>query len=75
VQVAAIVSADKTLCDVGVLQYPSSRDKSVQINSYAVPILNKEALKAQSASIAAVSGATITSDGYTTSLQGLLDAR
>ena len=39
----------------------------------ALPILVQETLKAQSASIDMVSGATYTSDGYVTSLQSALD--
>ncbi|QKS22241.1 FMN-binding protein [Curtobacterium sp. Csp1] len=39
----------------------------------AAPILRQEALQAQSATIQAVSGATYTSEGYTTSLQSALD--
>jgi uncharacterized protein with FMN-binding domain len=44
------------------------------INAYAVPILNSEAVSAQSANIDSVSGATVTSNGYTESLQSALDA-
>ncbi len=39
----------------------------------AVPTLIEETLEAQSADIDTVSGATITSDGYTESLQAALD--
>ncbi|MEU5661750.1 FMN-binding protein [Streptomyces longwoodensis] len=41
----------------------------------AVPKLVAETLRAQSAAIDTVSGATITSDGYKESLQAALDAR
>ncbi|MFE7169103.1 FMN-binding protein [Streptomyces sp. NPDC057616] len=41
----------------------------------AVPKLVAETLKAQSADVATVSGATITSDAYKTSLQAALDAK
>ncbi|EGX56495.1 hypothetical protein SZN_27611 [Streptomyces zinciresistens K42] len=41
----------------------------------AVPKLVAQTLEAQSADIDTVSGATITSDGYRTSLQAALDAR
>ena len=40
----------------------------------AVPVLRQEALQAQSANIDTVSGATVTSQGYITSLQAALDA-
>ncbi|MGW2963047.1 FMN-binding protein [Streptomyces sp. NPDC001220] len=41
----------------------------------AVPVLISETLKAQSADIDTVSGATITSDGYRESLQAAIDAK
>jgi uncharacterized protein with FMN-binding domain len=41
----------------------------------AVPVLISETLKAQSAEIDTVSGATITSDGYKESLQAAIDAK
>ena len=50
----------------------NSRDD--EINAYAVPQLRSEVLTAQSASIDAVSGATVTSGGYVESLQAALDA-
>jgi uncharacterized protein with FMN-binding domain len=54
-------------------QVPSENPRDQEINSYAVPILNQEVLQAQSARIDAVSGATITSDGYVESLQSAID--
>jgi uncharacterized protein with FMN-binding domain len=39
----------------------------------ALPLLRESALKAQSADIDTVSGATATSDGYKQSLQAALD--
>ena len=74
VQVAVVVSADKTLCDVQVLSYPDRDRKSVSINQRALPTLRVEALAAHSATIAGVSGATYTSKGYEASLQSALDA-
>jgi uncharacterized protein with FMN-binding domain len=56
-----------------VLQHPTG-DRSDQINAYAVPVLNQEAVAAQSANIDSVGGATVTSDGYVSSLQSALDA-
>lgn len=56
------------------IQFPSENHKDQQINAYAVPVLNAEAVEAQSASIDAVSGATVTSDGYIASLQSAIDA-
>lgn len=62
------------LVDVRALQTPHDRGRSIAIAQYAVPILRREALAAQSANIDAVSGATYTSEGYAQSLQAALDA-
>ncbi len=55
------------------VQYPQGSPRDQQINSYAIPVLNQEAVSASSAKIDAVSGATYTSGGYITSLQSALD--
>jgi len=46
---------------------------SATINPVAIPKLKQETLTAQSARVAAVSGATYTSKSYTESLQSALD--
>jgi uncharacterized protein with FMN-binding domain len=56
------------------IDYPQGSGTDRQINSYAVPLLQRETLAAQSARIDTVSGATFTSDGYRRSLQAALDA-
>jgi len=58
---------------VTALEYPSGTPEDEQINAYAIPQLNKEALAAGSARISTVSGATYTSGGYIGSLQSALD--
>ena len=55
------------------LQYPQGNGNSQAINAYALPILEAETVQAGSAQISAVSGATITSGGYQTSLQSAID--
>ncbi|WP_377272626.1 FMN-binding protein [Peterkaempfera sp. SMS 1(5)a] len=72
VQVRITVKGRKII-DVSVVQYPTEDHRDQEINSYALPVLNQEALSAQSAEIDAVSGATYTSDGYTRSLQSAID--
>ena len=72
VQIQATFSAGK-IVNIATLQTPSDRTRSQMIAQYAVPILQSEALAAQSAQINAVSGATYTSVGYVQSLQGALD--
>jgi uncharacterized protein with FMN-binding domain len=73
VQVAAVLS-DGRLTGVKVLQTPSGNGRDRQIAAHAVPQLTREALAAHSAHIAAVSGASYTSEGYRQSLQSALDA-
>ena len=53
--------------------YPQENGRDLEINAYAVPQLESETVSAQSASIDAVSGATVTSDGYIQSLQSAID--
>jgi uncharacterized protein with FMN-binding domain len=72
VQVAVTIAAGK-ITDVKAIDVPMDRGKSVQINTRATPILRSEALTAQSSSIANVSGATYTSNGYADSLQSAID--
>jgi uncharacterized protein with FMN-binding domain len=74
VQVAAVVRGGK-LAEVQTLQRPGASDPtSRQINDRAIPVLNQEAVAAQSARIDSVAGATFTSEGYRQSLQSAIDA-
>ena len=61
------------LTAVKAVDYPWNNGRDQEINSYAIPQLDKEALAARSAQIDMVSGATYTSDGYIRSLQSALD--
>lgn len=72
VQVALTVQ-DGTITDVQVVQQPTGNPRDEEINAVAVPQLVQETLAAQGADIDMVSGATVTSDGYLTSLQSALD--
>ena len=72
VQVAITVQDGKITASDAV-QYPTENPKDQQINAYAVPQLNSETVQAQSDDIDAVSGATVTSNGYLQSLQSALD--
>jgi uncharacterized protein with FMN-binding domain len=72
VQVQITVTNGK-LTAANAIEYPQNERRDQEINSYAVPVLDKEALAAGSAKIDIVSGATYTSDGYATSLQSALD--
>lgn len=55
------------------VQYPQGNSNDAQINGNALPILDQEVVQKQSASIDAVSGATVTSGGYLQSLQSAID--
>jgi uncharacterized protein with FMN-binding domain len=69
-----ITVAEGRITAVSVPVYPDSNGKYQQINARALPILTQETIAAQSADIDAVSGATVTSDGYRDSLQAAFDA-
>ena len=57
---------------LSVPTYPNHTDRSVYISSQALPILKSEALRAQSANINLVSGATNTSEAFAQSLQSAI---
>jgi uncharacterized protein with FMN-binding domain len=61
------------IVDVQALELPSDRSRSARLSQYAGPLLRQETLKAQSANIDLVSGASYTSEGYAQSLQAALD--
>jgi uncharacterized protein with FMN-binding domain len=62
------------ITEVTALQLTDGERKSAQISSRAAPVLRSEVLQAQSANVQTVSGATVTSEAYLTSLQAALDA-
>jgi uncharacterized protein with FMN-binding domain len=72
VQVQLTVAARK-IADVAVVRYPNGNGRDQEINSYALPMLVRETMQAQSAHIDMISGATVTSDGYLQSLQSAVD--
>ena len=69
----SVTFVDGAITAVDTLQSPSGHHESTQINARAVPILEQEAIAAQSANIDTVSGATYTSDAYRASLQSAID--
>lgn len=70
-QVKAVIQGNK-LSDVQILQYPSDRGTSREINGFALPQLVAEAIQAQSANVDAVSGATASSGAFQESLASAL---
>jgi uncharacterized protein with FMN-binding domain len=71
VQVQAVIQNGK-LTDVKFLEYPNHRSRSVEINTYAMPMLTSEAIQAQSAQVDVVSGATDTAFAFMQSLDDAL---
>jgi uncharacterized protein with FMN-binding domain len=69
---ASITVSGKKITNV-VISAPQDNPRSASINQQAVPLLRTETLQTQSAQINTVSGATLTSDAYTQSLQAALD--
>jgi uncharacterized protein with FMN-binding domain len=72
VQVRITVAGDR-ITGATAVEYPTGTPRDEQINAYAIPQLNQEAVTAGSAHIDTVSGATYTSGGYVGSLQSALD--
>lgn len=72
VQVRVTAEGGKITASEAV-QYPQNNGRDAQINGFALPILNQEAVQQQSAAVDTVSGATVTSDGYLRSLQSAID--
>lgn len=71
VQVAAVIENGR-LAKVNILSYPNDRSRSIEINQYALPILQSEAIQAQSSGVDIVSGATDTSMAFISSLGSAL---
>jgi uncharacterized protein with FMN-binding domain len=71
VQVQAVVQGGR-LVNIQVLRYPSDRRTSVYINRHALPLLRDEVIRAQSAHVDIVSGATLTSRAFMRSLDAAL---
>ena len=71
VQVTIVVKG-KRIADIRATA-PTERERSAFINQQAVPMLRQEVLKAQSATIDLIGGATMTSEAYDQSLQAAVD--
>jgi uncharacterized protein with FMN-binding domain len=74
VQVRATVSGGR-ITEVQALTYPQGNPISAALNAVAIPKLRDQAVRGQSAQgLTAVTGATLTSEAFRTSLQAALDA-
>ena len=67
-----ITVANQKIVDVQAMLLPRDRARSAAISQYSAPMLRTEAIKAQSANIDIVSGATYTSIAYARSLDNAL---
>ncbi|HEX9259873.1 MAG TPA: FMN-binding protein [Acidimicrobiales bacterium] len=74
VQVTAALNDDGSLCNITSATGPSGDRRSISINARALPVLRMRAVAAGGTGFQAVSGATVTSTGYRSSLQAILDA-
>ena len=72
VQVRITVQDGKITASEAIV-YPDGNHEDQEINSFALPVLGQEAVQQQSADIDMVSGATVTSQGYLSSLQSAID--
>jgi uncharacterized protein with FMN-binding domain len=72
VQVAVVLDGNR-IVNVEAIQMPTDRARSADISSQAAPLLDQEAIAAQSAQIDTIGGATYTSGSYAQSLQSALD--
>ncbi len=68
-----ITATNGKITRVDAIDYPQTERRDREINSFAIPALNQEALAAGNANIDIISGATYTSEGYIQSLQSALD--
>ncbi|MFA7302537.1 MAG: FMN-binding protein [Candidatus Paceibacterota bacterium] len=71
VQVQVTVSGG-ALTAIALLRVPDDRERTIAISNSSLPILKQEAIKAQSAQVDIVSGATQTSEGFIASLASAL---
>jgi uncharacterized protein with FMN-binding domain len=71
VQVRVVIASGR-IQDVVAVEMPNDRARSAEITQYVTPALRSEAIRAQSARIDVISGATYTSEAYAESLYDAL---
>lgn len=69
-----ITVLDGKITAAKAVRFPHSSEHDARVNARAIPVLNAAAVRAQSADLDNVSGATVTSLGYRQSLQSAIDA-
>ncbi len=60
------------IASISAVLYPEDRPLSTKINRLAMPMLEQEAVRVQSAEVALVTGATVSSEGFIESLENAL---
>lgn len=68
-----VVEDGSKITSIDLVTDDATDPRSAEINSQAIPLLQQEAMSAQSANIDGVSGATFTSQAYADALQSALD--
>jgi uncharacterized protein with FMN-binding domain len=71
IKLAVTISGGK-ITAVKFLEYPNDNPNSISINQQAIPLLQQEAIQAQSANVNVISGATDTSQAFIQSLSSVL---
>lgn len=71
IQVRTVIE-DNRIVSVTAVEYPRDRPLSTQINDFAMPMLEQEAVRAQGAEVDLVTGATVSSEGFIQSLSSAL---
>jgi uncharacterized protein with FMN-binding domain len=71
VQVQVAIDNNR-IASVSAVEYPRDRPLSTKINDFAMPVLEQEAVRVQSAEVDLVTGATVSSEGFIESLTDAL---
>jgi uncharacterized protein with FMN-binding domain len=71
IQVQVVIDQNR-IASVSAVEYPQDRPLSTKINQLAMPMLEQEAVRVQSAEVALVTGATVSSEGFIQSLESAL---
>jgi len=67
-----VVIENNSIASVAAVLYPEDRPLSTKINRLAMPMLEQEAVRVQSAEVSLVTGATVSSEGFVESLGNAL---
>ena len=67
-----VVIENHSIASVSAVLYPEDRPLSTKINQLAMPMLEQEAVRVQSVEVALVTGATVSSEGFSESLESAL---